>query len=92
MRPIPKDPRWKNNFKNAGQIVEKYGESMLISVDMNMYVSKSCAAIFGEFLKSWRGWKIEIKNFLNNALGGWKIEILKNELGGWKIEIFLIMR
>ena len=37
------------------------------------------------------GCKIEI--FSNNALGGWKIEIfLKNALGGWKIEFFWIMR
>ena len=52
MSTIPKDPRWNFFFKNAGQIAEKCGESMPIFVNMNMYVSKSCAAIFGEFLKS----------------------------------------
>ena len=35
----------------------------------------------------------KLKKILNNALGGWKIEIfLNNALGGWKIEIFWIMR
>ena len=28
---------------------------------------------------------------MNNALGGWKIQIFQNAPGGWKIEICLIM-
>ena len=55
MRPISKDPQWKNNFKNASQSPEKCGESMVIFVNVKMYVSKSCAAISGEFLKSSKG-------------------------------------
>ena len=52
MRPISKDPHWKNNFKNTGQSTEKCGESMPIFVNVDMYESKSCAAISGEFPKS----------------------------------------
>ena len=52
MRPISKDPHWKNNFKTAGLIAEKCGESIPIFVNVNIYVSKSCAAISGEFMKS----------------------------------------
>ena len=44
--------RLKINFKNAGLISEKCGESTPIFVNVNMYVSKSCAAISSEFPKS----------------------------------------
>ena len=52
MRPISKDSHWKTVFKNAGLSTENCGESMSIYVNVNIYVSKSYAAISGEFLKS----------------------------------------
>ena len=52
MRPRSKDSHWKTAFKKAGFFAEKCGESMTIFVNVNVYVSKSCAAISGEFLKS----------------------------------------
>ena len=52
MRPISKDPHWKDNFKNAGLSSEKCRESMPIFVNVNIYVFKSCAAIYDDFRNS----------------------------------------